>query len=383
MKGYKNLKKALCMAIIAIVAMAGNNAFGQTATVRYSAIFADHYYSSNDLANDLEAGKLKMSESVTELFFINFQLQTWNEELIRVGAVRENGTQYQLESEFENIGEARKYFAKVLRNHCADQDAVWISGDYRLARAKVDSIDVVETDYLRGPKPGEKIVKLDPNSIPEVSQADGRFELIDGFSLYCGNAMFKTKQKPAGQPAPAENLRVVRSYDTVYQNRVVTFVNTTSQNNIVRYEPIPNPYDYQFGSPYGAVGGGPTSITYNVSNNGNTTNPAPVVMKNNNGAVVAAVLLQTGLTAFAIWQAGRWQQYQPAQYYAVNNSSWSQYAGSPIQPPAYPPIQGNAFGGVGFNPIQGNAGNVGYNPLPNVYDNRGGFANPIQGTVWP
>lgn len=370
-KVHKTLEKALIMAVIAIVSISGK-AFGQE-TIRHSPIFAEHYNSTNTLANDIENGKLKMSESVTELFFINYQLQSWNDELIRVGAKHENGSDYQLESEFEDLAQARKYFAKVLRNYCTDQDAVWTAGDYKLARAQVGKKDVVTLDWVRGPKPGEKITKLDPNTIPEISQSDGKFDLIDGFSLYCGNSMVKVKQTT---PKPANReTRFVR-VDTVYENLIVVLNRTNVSRNTTYYEPIPNPYDYQVSSMAGGVT--PTNITYNVSNNGNTTNPAPIVMKNNNGAVVASVLIGTAMTAFAVWQGNRWQQLQPAQYYPVG-SSWNQYVGWQNPIPTYPTVQGFAGQTVQYNPIQGNAfsgGNVQYNPIPNMY-------NSIQGSVWP
>lgn len=412
-KGIKTLEKVLRMAIVMIVSMAGSkNVTAQQATVRYSPIFAEHYSSSNTLASDMENGKLKMSESVTELFFINYQLQSWNEELVRVGAKRENGSQYQLESEFESITEARKYFAKVLRNYCTDQDAVWASGDYKLARAEVGKTDAVTTDWVRGPKPGEKITKLDPNTIPEISQADGKFDLIDGFSLYCGNSMVKVEKVKSPAPAIVTNPgKKVIVNDTVVHNTIIVSNNQVQTGTSVwGYAQNPllapqQPANYGYQQP----SGGNTTITYNVHDNGNTT---PVVMKQSNGPVVAAMVMNGLLTAYAIWQAGRWQQYQPNQYYTVNNSSWYQYQGWQNPMPSFGPIQGTATGnpllagpiqgntlggGMLGNPIQGGAyggsfgsplqgfanggflgsplqGNTGGNPL---------LGNPIQGSVWP
>lgn len=394
-KTIKSFEKALLAITMVVMSVAGNKAFAdEPVTVRHSPIFESHYYSSNELANDIESGKLKMSESVTELFFINFQLQSWNEELVRIGAMRENGNQFQLESEFESLANARKYFAKVLKNYCTDKDAVWLDGEYKLARAQVGQKNAVTLDWVRGPKPGEKITKLDPNSIPEVSQADGKFDLIDGFSLYCGNSMFKVAKKQNSQPIVRQGQTDTIYNTTVFVNRVVNQTQTVQSSSFVNYGSTTPSFGtgttsyvgqpstttaYDNGNNYSQThDNGNTYVTYNVHDNGNST---PVVMKQNNGPIVAAMVMNGLLTAYAIWQQGRWQQMQPSQYYSLNNSYYN-YNGLGGGLPSFQPtgqgVQGFATqGSTGF-PIQGNTG---FATFGSPVQGNTGFAGNMNGWV--
>lgn len=399
MRKYKStLKKALFTAIIAIVAGIGNKAFAQ----EYTGFFKTPYSSSNEIANAVEAGNLALVDGVDTLVYINHLFANYNSQISYLGCTDLNGNTYSLGGPFTNIKEAKRSYIDVLRNYSADKPATWTYGEVKISRRSVSTGKITQS-LLRGPGVGETANYLDLRLLPGIVIPEGKSKEIPGGSNGCGNAIAINNSD--NQETPQNNQNVAKGkVDTVYKTTL--FVNRTVVQNQVVQQPSSNMFANYSGSQNTGFGGtvtyaqqpstataydngnnysqthdnGNTYVTNNVHDNGNTTTPTPVIMKQNNGPIVAAMVMNGLLTAYAIWSQGRWQQYQPNQYYSLNNTyanyqNWN--GGMPSFQPQ--PIQGFATqGNTGF-PIQGNTGFATFSNPIQGYSSGGTFGNPIQG----
>lgn len=163
-----------------------------------------HWTSTTKLANDLETGRVKFSSKVTELQFINLQIQNWNLRMKEFGVVDTANKQYQLPV-FSNTGDARSFFVKLLYNNSLDDKSAWEKGYYKIGRVEKNTGHFL-TDWERPSYPGEVVASLNPNTLPGVNKSDGDYPDIPGFSLWCGNNLVvkkdPVKEKPVTPPAP-------------------------------------------------------------------------------------------------------------------------------------------------------------------------------------
>ncbi len=365
-------KKALLL-ILAMATISIGKVFAQTQTAHSSILRSDvHYSSSSVLAKDIKAGKLKLSGNVTELFWINRQLDRWNAALVENQVLKIGDTEYfQLRSRFTNLQDARDYIADILSNHCKDFDATFKKGECKIGRAELGRTNAITVDFERDARDGERLTMLVPSSFTEVSKSDGDLPLIDSFSLYCLNDVEMVKAKKPAPKQPVEEKKVTSSlvsigYEVTY-NPIVdkgTFATTTAGNN-----------------------------TYNTYNTVNTPPPPPVDKHPNRGIFISAgVGLVTTVVAFLLNRRMQQSYPQPVgyspqvyTYQAPNNPVITNPApiqgntGNVYNPP---PIQGNTGSNVWYDPIQGSSnGVVGYNPI------QGGttlqqYYDPVQGLIW-
>lgn len=322
-----------------------------------------HYYSSSTLAKDIKAGKLKLSNNVTELFWINRTLDRWNAALIE-GDVRKPGDTeiFQLSSSFTDLQDARDYIADILSNHCRDFDATFKKGEMRIGRAEEGRINAITVDLERDARAGEKITMLVPSSFTgKVSKSDGNYPLIDGFSLYCLNDTEKVKVKKSSPVQPIVKVKEDKP-------------SILSPGNEVTYKGITD-------NTTATTTTTGTGNTYNTYNTVNTPPPPPVDKHPNRGiwAGIGVGVLGTAINfAMNLFMMRQMQRQTvptitpPAPIYV--------YQAPPVTPTSTgTPIQGNT-GTVDYTPIQGNTGNVGYNPIQGATGNTVNY-NPVQGVT--
>jgi hypothetical protein len=356
-------KKVLLIIAFMATALVGK-VFAQTQKSYTSILRSDvHYYSSSTLAKDIKAGKLKLSNNVTELFWINRTLDRWNAALID-GDVRKPGDTeiFQLSSSFTDLQDARDYIADILSNHCRDFDATFKKGECRIGRAEEGRMNTITVDLDRDARAGEKITMLVPSSFTgKVSKSDGNYPLIDGFSLYCLNDTEKVKVKKSDP---------VQSIVKVKEDKP----SILSPGNEVTYKGIAD-------NTTATTTTTGTGNTYNTYNTVNTPPPPPVDKHPNRGiwAGIGVGVLGTAINfAMNLFMMKQMQRQTvptitpPAPIYV--------YQAPPVTPTSTgTPIQGNT-GTVDYTPIQGNTGNVGYNPIQGATGNTVNY-NPVQGVT--
>lgn len=353
-------KKALLL-ILAMATISIGKVFAQNS--EHSPFFKKRYSTTLEVANDLAKGKLALVNNMDTLRFINLQLKNWNNQLAARGIQKDDGSTFQLESNFTSMRQARPYFCKILRNYCAEVQLVWKRGEFLVSRVNKKTGEI--SSLIRANYDGELVATLRTATFDnEISDADGDIGKPDiyGFSLACGNELTPVKK--------AEKVEKVEKVAEKVIHKEEKRASIVSVGYEVTYDPI-----IDKGTFATTTAGNNTYNVYNTVNNPPPP-PAPPVNKHPNRGIfiTAAIGIITAIVTFFLNRRLQ-QSYQPVMY------SPQVY---PYQAPnapvvTYPPIEGNTGTNVYNPPIQGNTGNtVGYNPVQGVTNGTVGY-NPIEG----